>query len=134
MKIGFDLDGTLDRVEIQNLAHALLLGGHRVYVLTGCFLEAGEWQNYEAKYEKLGRMGFAWEDQDGWKLQDNMFIEIFDAVDHKKFDRDYRLADIGLRKGDFIAREGIEIMFDDSELYVAMMPKMCGAQIVRVMP
>jgi len=134
MKIGFDLDGTLDRKPVRDLAQALLSAGHEVYIISGCFLEAGEWQDEQAKLEKLVRFGLAISgDGPGkFKLADKLHVKVLVAVDHTLFDRDYRLADLGLRKGAYIAEQEIEIMFDDSEIYCKLMPAMCGAQIVHV--
>jgi hypothetical protein len=135
VKIGFDLDGTLDRPALRDLALALLAAGHEVFIVSGCFVEAGEWQDEQAKLEKLVRLGLAKPgDAPGqFKLPDRLHVEVLNAVDHKQFDRDYRLVDLGLRKGSYIERNGIELMFDDSELYCKMMPSMCGAQIARVL-
>lgn len=133
MKVGFDLDGTLDRSAIRELALALLRDGHEVHVISGCFREAGDWQNQFAKYEKLARLGLITKDGIGMSIPYNLRVVILDAVDHEKFPRDYRLVDLGLRKGAYIAEQGIELMFDDSELYCKTMPSMCGAQIVRVL-
>jgi hypothetical protein len=135
MKLGFDLDGTLDKPALRDLALALLAAGHEVHVISGCFLEAGEWQDEQAKLEKLVRLGLAQKGEtDGtFKLPERLHIEVLAAVDHEKFDRDYRLADLGLRKGAYLDRNGIELMFDDSELYCKLMPAYCGAKIVRVL-
>ena len=137
MRVGFDLDGTLDRPAVRDLALALLKGGHQVYVITGCFLEAGPWQDEDAKFVKLARLGLIKATLDdgyeGYDVPENLHVMVLPAVDHKEFDRDYRLADLGLRKGAYISQMGIEVMFDDSELYCKMMPSMCGAQIVQVL-
>ena len=122
MKIGFDLDGTLDRPAVAALCKALIAAGHEVHIISGCFDEAGQWQDVIAKQKKLYRLGIY-----------PLVCHVIHAVDHKQFDRDYRLVDLGLRKGAYISEQGIEIMFDDSELYCKTMPSMCGAQIVRVL-
>ena len=134
MKVGFDLDGTLDRPALRDLALSLLKAGHEVHIISGCFLEAGEWQDEQAKLEKLVRLGLA---QAGpvkgkYKLPENLRVTILEAVSHIDFDRDYRLADLGLRKGAYVERNGIEVMFDDSELYCKLMPAYCGAVIAQV--
>jgi HEAT repeat protein len=134
MKIAFDLDGTLDRPVLRDLALTLLQAGQEVHIISGLFLEAGDWQDEQAKCEKLVRLGLA---QPGaavgkYLLPENLHLTILEAVSHEKFDRAYRLADLGLRKGAYIEKHGIEIMFDDSEGYIEMMPKMCAAQMLRV--
>lgn len=140
MKIGFDLDGTLDRAPVRALAKSLLADGHEIFVISGCFLEAGDWQNHDAKYVKLERMGFpvrysgSLDGGPGWDILNTRFhVAILDAVSHERFDRQYRLVDLGLRKGAYIAAHGIEMMFDDSALYCETMPSMCGAQVLRVL-
>ena len=135
MKIGFDLDGTLDKPALRALALALLSAGHEVHVISGAFPESGEWQDEQAKLEKLVRFGLA---QPGpepgkFKLPERLFIEVVNAVELDVYDREGRLVDIGLRKGAYIEKNGIELMFDDSKLYCKMMPAMCGAQIVQVL-
>lgn len=133
MKIGFDLDGTLDRPGVLELAKAMLKSGHEVHIISGCFLESGTWQGRQAKFEKLERLGLVMLLPGGTvMLPPNLFVEILDAVDHEKFDRDYRLADLGLRKGAYVERHGIALMFDDSELYCKLMPAYCGAAIAHV--
>ena len=134
MRVGFDLDGTLDRFAVRDLALALLAAGHEVHIVSGCFLEAGDWQDETAKLEKLVRLGLA---QVGptfgkFKFSENLRIMILEAVSHIEFDRDYRLADLGLRKGAYLEKNGISLMFDDSELYCKLMPAYCGAQIARI--
>jgi hypothetical protein len=134
MKVAFDLDGTLDKPALRNLALSLLSAGHEVHIVSGCFLEAGDWQDETAKLDKLVRLGLA-QAGDGpgkYKLPEGLRISILEAVSHERFDRDYRLADLGLRKGAYIEKNGIEIMFDDSELYCKLMPAYCGAVIAQV--
>lgn len=128
MKVGFDLDGTLDRPALCALAKALIAAGHEVHVISGCFTEAGDWQNFDAKRAKLVRLGLMTQGQVGM----NFRFVVLDAVSHEKFDREYRLVDLGLRKGAYCEANGIELMFDDSDTYVKMMPAMCGTQIVQV--
>lgn len=135
MRFGFDLDGTLDRPAVRALAHALRDYGHEIHIISGCFTEAGEWQDHQAKHKKLARLGFGTinEFPPSWCGLAGVHVHILDAVSHKEFDRDYRLVDLALRKGSLVEKLGIEMMFDDSELYCKHMPSMCGAQIVRVL-
>jgi hypothetical protein len=134
VKVGFDLDGTLDRPALRDLALSLAAAGHEVHIISGCFLEAGDWQDHFSKWKKLVRLGLASGGSGiGYAPIPGVHVTILDAVDHEKFDRDYRLADLGLRKGAYIERNRIEVMFDDSELYCKVMPSMCGAQVVQVL-
>lgn len=132
MKIAFDLDGTLDRPAVRDLALALLKAGHEVHILSGCFTEAGKWQDSTAKMNKLVRLGLVGVGH-GYIAPACLKIMILPAVDHKQFDRAYRLVDLGLRKGAYCEEHGITLIFDDSEVYCETIPSMCGAQVVRVM-
>lgn len=131
MRVGFDLDGTLDNDAIANLAKALLFFGHEVYIITGIFNEAGAWQSVDAKFKKLGRLGipFVWvrDDDKGltWASKDAHPARLITlhAVD-PSFGTEYRLRDLGLRKGALTEELGIELFIDDSEQYMEMMPKM----------
>lgn len=134
MKVAFDLDGTLDRPAVLTLCKELLNEGHSVHIVSGMFLESN-WQLANDKLAKLARMGLIKRStvlQDAYELPINLRVKFIEAVDHAKFDRDYRLADIGLRKGAYLSEQGIDIMFDDSELYCKLMPAYCGTQIVHV--
>lgn len=134
MKVGFDLDGTLDRPAMLHLAMALLESGHEVYVISGYFGESVAWQGRASKIDKLCRMGLMKRTGIGVAPVVGMLVlEVLTAVSHEDFDRDYRLVDLAMRKGEYIERMGIELMFDDSELYCKMMPNMCGAQMVQVL-
>lgn len=129
MKIGFDLDGTLDTPAIARLCQAMLNEGHTVYIISGVFTEAGDWQSLEAKRRKLQTLGIphvVWPSTHDRGLAMLYVLESSPA----QGDRDYRLADIGLRKGDLCQRLGIEVFVEDSELYCTMIPKMCGAVTV----
>ena len=140
MKIGFDLDGVLDRPALRDLCLSLLQGQHEVHIITGIFPEAGEWQNMPAKREKMDRLRIPYtapimpDPRGGVMLHKHAFpgtvmLHVLDAVP-PTFDRDYRLADLGLRKGALCERLGIEMFFDDSEEYCKMIPKMSGATTV----
>lgn len=132
MKIGFDLDGTLDRPQILALAKALLAAGHEVHVITGVFLEAADWQDGDAKRKKLLRLGLPFKENPATASEhasQRAVLHILSAVP-ATFDRDYRLADLGLRKGELCERLGIELFIDDSEKYVEMIPKMAGGTSV----
>src|SRR6266478_1724156 len=101
MKIGFDLDGTLDRPHIAELCRVLLAGSHEVHIITGVFPEALGWQDHKAHLHVLTAMP-------------------------STYDRAYRLTDLGLRKGALCEELGITLFLDDSALYCEMIPKMSG--------
>ncbi len=123
MRIGFDLDGTLDRPQIAELAKWLIAGGHEVHIITGVFPEAVNWQDGNAKRRKLGRLDIPY--TTGTLTEGVATLHILDAVP-ATFARDYRLADLGLRKGALCEELGVTLFLDDSELYCEMVPKMSG--------
>jgi hypothetical protein len=130
MKIGFDLDGTLDKPAIALLANSLLSAGHEVHIITGIFIESGDWQSKQAKFEKLKRIGIEFVDVDDYwpakKLPGGQAIlHCLFAVD-ASMGIDYRLRDLGLRKGALSEKLGLQIFLDDSETYMKMMPLMNG--------
>lgn len=133
MKIGFDLDGTLDRPAVRELAFQLLEAGVEVHIISGYFAE-GEWQHPKAKYAKLVRMGFGhwnWINEFFVPECQHLVVSFIDQPDTER-DTEYRLRNIALRKGAYCEEHGIDIMFDDSELYVKLMPAFCGTQMVHV--
>lgn len=117
MKYGFDLDGTLDRKALLFLAKQLHYLGHEIHVITASFNEAGDWQGDDAKTAKLQRL---WKDSLA-----GVNLHIIHS-DPSEGDRDIRLVNIGLQKGNLCERLGIEIMFDDSENYTRVMKTMAG--------
>lgn len=129
MTIGFDLDGTLEHPALAALCKALLEGGHSVYILSGAFPEAGDWQGTEAKCDKLEILGIPY-CFPGEEEQGHAVLHVMDAVDHKKFDTDYRRADIALRKGALCFELGIEIYIDNSADYCKLIPSMNRAVAV----
>lgn len=134
MRIGFDLDGTLDKPALALLAKALLAAGHEVHVITGTFSEAGAWQDSDSKMDKMRRLGlpfrmFPYTSPPLPRSQPMCTLHVLTAAD-EKFDRDYRLADIGLRKGALCEKLGIEVYIDDSETYCKMVPAMAGGTVV----
>lgn len=138
MKVGFDLDGTLDRLAILELAKTLLMSEVEIHVITGVFPEAVGWQDAAAKRRKMERLGLPYiENRVSAKHIASpavspagiVVLHILDAVP-LTFDRDYRLADLGLRKGALCEELGISLFIDDSNLYCEMIPKMSGATTV----
>ena len=133
MRVAFDLDGTLDKPALCDLAKLLINEGNEVHIITGIFDEAGEWQNELAKMQKLDRLGIEWERADEGSGGYRARVHFLHAMEHT-FGRDYRLADLGLRKAEITQRFGISMIFDDSETYCKIMPAMNGdLTILRVM-
>jgi hypothetical protein len=135
MKVGFDLDGVLDRPVLKTLCLALLIAGIETYCITGVFPEALHWQDADAKRRKMDRLGIPYVEMGKRYIpkEEEMIgkvrLHILTAVP-STFDRDYRLADLGLRKGALCEELGIELFIEDSELYAEMIPKMSGATTV----
>ena len=130
MKIGFDLDGTLDKPALRDLALTLIDAGWEVHIITGVFPEAKDWQDAPAKRAKLKRLGIPFHERPFIATEEKTAIlHILDAVP-MNFPRDYRLADLGLRKGAYCELHGITLMLDDSVTYCEMIPKMSGGTTV----
>lgn len=140
MRIGFDLDGTLDREPLGDLAGELLAAGHEVFIISGTFNDAGaEWQNDEAKRLKVERHGIPCDlmsdkDAEYWEGGNGKAcLIVLEAVPKADFEYEYRIKDMGLRKGELCDRLGIQIFFDDNQTYVEMIPKMAGGvQVLHV--
>lgn len=142
MKIGFDLDGTLDKPAVLALAKKLWEAGCEIHIITGVFPESDPALSYEAKLAKLARLGLALatpvpatsrkeKDRIKYDFPKNVVFHCVTAVD-VSYGQDYRLRDIAFRKGAYIEAVGISLMFDDSDLYCEVMPKVCGATMARV--
>jgi hypothetical protein len=139
MKIGFDLDGTLDRPALGELCKTLLAAGHEVHIITGVFPEAQDWQDTPAKIRKLQRIDIPFRKHmvasDLGTLEavygqaPYATLHVLYAVP-STFDRDYRLADLGLRKGALCEELGLQMFFDDSATYCKMIPKMAGNVVI----
>jgi hypothetical protein len=141
MKVGFDLDGVLDRPVLKALCLALLAAGIETYCITGVFPEALQWQDADAKRRKMDRLGIPYVEMGKKHIlevstrskEEEMIgkvrLHILTAV-ASTFDRDYRLADLGLRKGALCEELGIELFIEDSELYAEMIPKMSGGTTI----
>jgi hypothetical protein len=115
---------------IAELCKFLIYRGVEVHIITGVFNDPGaDWQDSKAKREKLRRLEIPVVTSDEGVAIGQARLHILTAVD-QKFDRDYRLADLGLRKGALCERLGIQLFIDDSEKYCEMIPKMSGATTV----
>jgi hypothetical protein len=130
MIVGFDLDGTLDRPALAELCKRMISDGHDVHIITGVFPEAKDWQDAPAKRRKMERLGIPFYEPatELWK-PDKARLYVLDAVP-STFDRNYRLIDLGLRKGAGCEELGITLFYDDSSLYCEMIPKMSGNTLV----
>jgi hypothetical protein len=139
MKIGFDLDGTLDRPVLRDLCVALLQAGHEIHIISGVFPDATGWQDGPAKHEKLARLGIPvreWGRSTAQEMAQKgpyAYLHVLNALP-STFDRNYRLIDLGLRKGEICERLGITLFVEDSALYAEMLPKMSGGTLVLLIP
>jgi hypothetical protein len=93
----FDLDGTLDRPALAQLANDLHDAGHEVWVITGGLADTGEW-TLEAREQKLAALG----------------VRCAGIV--RCINPDIRK--LGALKGRECARLGITVMVDDSLPYL----------------
>lgn len=137
MIIGFDLDGTLDKRGVRDLAYCLYRNRHTVYIITASFKDA-KWQDKKSRLEKLERLGIQVISIDGDRIVDDtdelgvhLIILPAQPVTPAK-DMAYVLRDIGMRKGALIEELGIELMFDDSHDYILDMKRCCGASLCEV--
>ena len=97
MRIGFDLDGTLDRPHILDLALMLLDSGHEIHIITGIYDEAGDWQNEEAKIAKINGLRIPCDRSPAVLRSGVAQLHMLHAA-NLSFGQDYRLRDLGLRK------------------------------------
>jgi hypothetical protein len=113
MKIGFDLDGTLDRPQLATLARYLHEEGHEVHVITcSRIAQFGYSETRDNKVKKLLRL----------------------AVPYTKLHlvEGGTYSEAGVAKAGVIEREGIELMFDDSPTFCEIMTGLTKAVILRV--
>ena len=124
VRVGFDMDGTLDRPALRNLAVVLASIGISVHVITGMFPEAeAPWQDEKAKREKFY----------DFDLGPHVQLHIVRALPTSPTrNLDYVLRDLNLQKANLCRRLGISVMIDDSHL-ADTMKAMCGATILRVL-
>ena len=95
---GFDLDGTLDRPALAQLANDLYDAGHEVYVITGGLADAGEW-TLAAREQRLAELG----------VRCTGIVRCLDPDTGK----------IGALKGLECSRLGISVLLDDSIYYLS---------------
>jgi hypothetical protein len=103
---GFDLDGTLDRPALARMANDLYDAGHEVYVVTGGLAEAGAW-TLEARKRKLAALGVR-------------YTKIVRCIDPD-------IRKLGVMKGLECSRLGIDVLLDDSRLYLDGIAAVSGA-------
>lgn len=137
MKVAFDLDGTLDKLPVLELAKALLAAGHEVHVITGMFSDGQEWQGVDAKRRKLSRLGLPYVLYRGPITAEGssqaVFLHVIEAIPVSSTKNlEYVLRDIGLRKGALLEELGITLLFDDSATYCDMVHRMSGATTAQV--
>jgi len=137
MIVGFDLDGTLDKPELAELAKYFLAGGHIVHVITSTFPESGPWQSMESKFAKLVRIGIPMNHDLTNKnpIRGHATLHVLLPIDKDvEPSIDARLRDLGLQKGNLTQRLGCDLFFDDSATFCEMIPRMDGhVTVLRVM-
>jgi hypothetical protein len=109
-KWGFDLDGTLDHLEIRALANFLYDHGEEVHVLTG-FLPGGAY-SAEQKVAKLERLGCR-------------YTQIHLCPGES-------MAEMGQFKAAVLNRLGIWFMVDDDPTFVRQMAYYANSRILMV--
>jgi hypothetical protein len=109
MRFGFDLDGCLDKPELRELARILFAAGHEIHIITAIFPDAPN-QTHHVKHEKVNRLRIA-----------HTKLHIVEAMPvTANHGLDYVRREIGRGKGSLCDKLGIDIMFDDSQLYIDM--------------
>lgn len=98
MIFGMDLDGNLDTPEIAKLCNILFDAGHTIYIVTGGHADSGEW-TMEERVKKLNRLGVR-------------YTEIIRCLKPT-------IDEIGIEKGRVCKELGIELLFDDSQVYIS---------------
>ncbi len=126
IRIGFDLDGTLDKPALAVMARALMGNpAVEVFIISGIFVEAGEWQSLQRKREKLARLGIPFRGINDPRDPAKATFYALEAVG-PEMGLDYRLRDLGLRKAALTEELGISVFIDDSKTYCDIMPAMNG--------
>jgi len=104
-RYGFDLDGTLDREPIRQLARDLFEAGHKIYIVTGGLEDSGEW-TAESRMQRLKDLGVP-------------YTNIVRCL-HPDITK------IGAMKGDACRKLGIALLIDDSMMYITgASPSVC---------
>lgn len=110
MKFGFDLDGTLDRPEIAEMARALFRAGHEIHVITVGRLGPRAWGTIELKKLRLESLGVPYTK-----------VHIVEGDTY---------TEAGQAKAAVINREDIVTMIDDSTTMSKEMARGTGASIM----
>lgn len=117
-RVGFDLDGTLDRPEIAALARLLYAAGVEIHVITVGALGGDAPEDAEAMYmRKIERLTFL----------DVPFTKVH-VVTGDNF------SDAGEEKAAIINAYEIPIMVDDAPTFVSVMVKDTSAMILHLKP
>jgi hypothetical protein len=110
MKLGFDLDGTLDYANIRDEANAAFDAGDEVHIITGHV--PGDGYGRPEKLQKVAALGVK-------------FTEMHVCPG-------YSMQEIGNGKADVINRLGITEMVDDDPTFVSIMRSRTTAKIRRI--
>jgi hypothetical protein len=110
MKISIDIHGTIDAKPefFAKYTQRAIKNGHDVYICTGAMKTA-------EVVTQLMDLGIVWNyffSISDYLIKEVKHVEFEDANNHWFDDEDWNRA-----KADFCEREGIEIHFDDSEVY-----------------
>lgn len=110
MKWGFDLDGTLDHIEIRDMCNALYDAGHEIHILTG-FVPGGGY-TAEDKLAKIERLGVKYS---------KLHLCEGDTME-----------DIGYTKAQILRNYNIPLMIDDDPTFVKQMAYYSTSRILMV--
>lgn len=112
MKFGFDLDGTLDREEVAEMARALYNAGHEIHVLTVGRLGPRYESTRELKELKLAHLKVPYS-----------FLHLVEGDN---------FSEAGYAKAQIINREGIVTMIDDSSTMCHKMAEYTTAAVMHL--
>lgn len=118
-KYGFDLDGTLDKPGLVQLANDLIDAGHEVHIISASFPNS-DWTSRTEKLLKIERLGVRYTELHVLEANLNVPTEVWIQ------------RDLGLRKGHLVEKLGLLMMIDDSSDYIDAMKKCCGAVLLQV--
>lgn len=110
---GFDLDGTLTRPYIRDLANDLFDAGHDIYVITGGLSDTGEW-TLPRRQQYLAQLGVR-------------YTEIVRCLAPS-------WEGIAYIKGEECKKRGIKVMLDDMPVFLQGIreksPETCGLLVL----
>jgi len=108
----FDLDGTLDRLELAQLARDLHAAGHEIHIVTGALADIGEW-TLAAREAKLAQLNVPY------------------TTIQRCFGSTYE--EIGRRKKEVCDALAVTVVLDDANSYIRQL-QYGNACVLQVMP